>query len=219
MATSKKNAKTNKTAHVLNMITGAQEIDESAAGGPALSARGAVAPILEVARANDDALSDTILDALTEELDAEKLVSASPDAAAPEPPQPAPEEARSAQEEALVTGEPRPAPTTPKSPQQFLQKAPSASSRGSVPSEYFNVIQAIVEERALNYMQMLDMCQCPRCQADVKALALSNLTPKYIVMERSQFTPMLSVYEGKYGAAITAQLISSCLVVKEHPRH
>lgn len=199
MATSKKNAKTNKTAHVLNMITGAQEIDESAAGGPALSARGAVAPILEVARANDDALSDTILDALTEELDAEKLVSASPDAAAPEPPQPA--------------------PTTPESPQQFLQKAPAASSRGSVPSEYFNVIQAIVEERALNYMQMLDMCQCPRCQADVKALALSNLTPKYIVMERSQFTPMLSVYEGKYGAAITAQLISSCLVVKEHPRH
>lgn len=207
MATSKKNAKTNKTAHVLNMITGGQASDEPTAhGSPAVgpapsSVRGAVTPILEVARANDDALSSAIQNALTEELKAEEVA----DMTGPEEmPQPAAEEPQPVMEE------PQPAVEEPES---ISRSACNASS------EYYNVIQAIVEEKALKYMQMMDMCQCPRCQADVKALALSNLTPKYIVMDRCQATPMLSVYEGKYGAAITAQLISACLTVKDHPRH
>ncbi|MPN62939.1 hypothetical protein SDC9_210692 [bioreactor metagenome] len=85
--------------------------------------------------------------------------------------------------------------------------------------DYINVVQALVEEKAPKYMDMLGVCHCPRCIADVKALALSNLPPKYIVVPKSQSSPMLTVYESKYSAPITVQLLAACKTVIEHPRH
>ena len=213
MATSKKSAKTSKTAHVLNVITGAQASSEAADDGvDSPAAHVPVPPVLEVARANDDALSEAILDALTEELEEDDApVSASE----PVPPassvrtqsleKSAPAEPEEAADAAPAETD-QPEPAVPNNPPQNAQK-------------YYNVTQALVEDKTLKYMKMMGMCTCPRCQADVKALALSNLPPKYIVMQPSQITPMFSVYEGKYGAAVTAQLISACRVVLESPRH
>ena len=78
MAASKKNAKGSKTAHVLNLLTapGAPKEGPSAAGEPtaegaetaAAPSRPLLPPILEVAQANDDNLSQQIQQALEEEL-------------------------------------------------------------------------------------------------------------------------------------------------------
>ena len=84
---------------------------------------------------------------------------------------------------------------------------------------YHNITQALVESKAEKYMKMVDMCCCPRCTADVKAKALCNLPPKYIVMHKSALTPMLSYYEGRFSAAVTAQIFAACQLVKENPRH
>jgi Mrp family chromosome partitioning ATPase len=77
----------------------------------------------------------------------------------------------------------------------------------------------LVEKKASKYMDMLGVCRCPHCTADVKALALSNLPPKYIVVPQSQLAPLEAVYEGKYSAAITVQLLAACKTVLDHPHH
>ena len=113
MATAKKGAKNNKTAHVLNLLTapgGEKEAESPAAGAapetdiPAESAapestaaRPLAPPILEVARSNDDQISSQIRDALESELLADEL-GVPPPAAEPAPdpvpaPAPAPEPA------------------------------------------------------------------------------------------------------------------------------
>ena len=84
---------------------------------------------------------------------------------------------------------------------------------------YVNVMQILVEEKAEKYMKMFGLCTCPRCQIDVKAIALNNLPPKYVVMSTGEFVPRLTVYEGKYSSAITAQLLRACKLVMESPRH
>jgi hypothetical protein len=84
---------------------------------------------------------------------------------------------------------------------------------------HVNIMQALVEEKSLKYIQMFGLCTCSRCVADVKALALSNLPPKYIVMHKGQVVPMLSVYEGRFSSALTAQIINACKVVMQNPRH
>lgn len=208
MATGKKSAKTSKTAHVLNVITGVEASGETADSAAVVSpVHAPVAPILEVARANDDALADTILSALTAEV--ENSGSAPTEEPAPEtspaPPAASSEQAEEIPAESAEHGEPE---------EQAPMDQPSHTEE-----QYYNITQALVEERAPKYMKMMGICMCPRCQADVKALALSNLTPKYIVMQPSQVTPMFSVYEGKFGAAVTAQIISACRVVQDHPRH
>ncbi len=84
---------------------------------------------------------------------------------------------------------------------------------------YINVMQVLVEEKALKYVQMFGLCQCDQCMADVKALALNHLPPKYVVMRQGDMIPKLTFYEGKYGSDIIAQLLNACRIVKEHPHH
>lgn len=128
MATAKKNAKSSKTAHVLNLLApggendairppavsqaepaltaedaGAPAPDEAAA--PAEAARPLTPPILEVARSNDEQVSLQIKDALESELLSELGDVSAPAAAEPAPqPEPVPAPAP------VPQPEPEPAP-------------------------------------------------------------------------------------------------------------
>ena len=84
---------------------------------------------------------------------------------------------------------------------------------------YTNVMQVLVEEKAPRYIQKFGLCTCKHCAADVKALALSNLVPKYVVLSKLDRIPMLTVYEGRYSTTIFAQLTRACKVVMDHPHH
>ena len=294
MASSKKSTKTNKTAHVLNVITGghgqSDPVEEQApapASDPAVdsqapTSRPPVTPILEIARADDDALSAAILNTLMEEVTGESTVATPEEAPTPQAPigeavepdeiawaaasveESAP--AASAPAEAVHQPEPVQADTTPQpepvqadtarqpepvqadaapqpepvqedtAPQPEPTQANTAPQTESAQEDiaiaeaddcyvrnqdiaYHNITQALVESKAEKYMKMVDMCCCPRCTADVKAKALCNLPPKYIVMHKSALTPMLSYYEGRFSAAVTAQIFAACQLVKENPRH
>ena len=69
------------------------------------------------------------------------------------------------------------------------------------------------------YITMFGLCNCSRCTADVKALTLNRLDPKYVVMHNGEEPPRISFYESKYAAAVTAQLIAACGIVMDKPRH
>ncbi|UQT48929.1 late competence development ComFB family protein [Flavonifractor plautii] len=49
-------------------------------------------------------------------------------------------------------------------------------------AEWVNVMLGLVEEKAERYVKMFGLCPCPRCVADVKALALTRLLTKYVVL-------------------------------------
>lgn len=85
--------------------------------------------------------------------------------------------------------------------------------------EIYNVMQAMVEENAEKYMTMFNLCMCPRCKADVRALALNHLQPKYVVMRPGEYIPRITVYEQQFSVAVTAQILRACKVVAELPRH
>ena len=267
MASSKKSTKTNKTAHVLNVITGghgqSDPVEEQApapASDPAVdsqapTSRPPVPPILEIARADDDALAAAILNTLMEEVTGESTVATPEEAPTPQAPigeavepdeiawaaasveesapaasapveavhQPEPVQADMAPqpEPAQADAAPQPEPVQADTahqpepaqedtaPQSKLTQADTAPQTESAQEDiaiaeaddcyvrnqdiaYHNITQALVESKAEKYMKMVDMCCCPRCTADVKAKALCNLPPKYIVMHKSALTPMLS---------------------------
>lgn len=83
---------------------------------------------------------------------------------------------------------------------------------------YFNIMQSLVNEKAPQYAKLMGVCPCSRCLADVEALALSHLEPKYIVARKDQRFPF-SAYENRYNAAVTSQIIAACQLVMESPRH
>ena len=326
MAANKKNAKGNKTAHVLNLLTapgapregapaGEETSPAEAATEPSTSApsRPLLPPILEVAQANDDNLSQQIQRALEEELEEEpaaqpaaqqptqstieevppvaselpitqqppaspatsagkmsqdeieKLLAAAnapadepAPAPAPEPPAPsAPSGGKMSQEEIekllaaanAPAEEPAPAPEPPapsapsggKMNQEEIEKLLAAANapvdkpapvNESVPApkpapnpqeeedvSYTNIMEVLVEEKAPGYMKKFGLCTCKQCLADVKALTLTNLVPKYVVLSKLDRIPMLTVYEGRFNSTIFAQLTRACKTVMDHPHH
>ena len=89
------------------------------------------------------------------------------------------------------------------------------------PDEYicFNVMQALVEDKADKYIKMFGLCNCSRCHIDVVALALSNLPPKYVVAKPHELIPRLSMYEQKYSVVVVTQVMSACRKVLDRPHH
>lgn len=139
MATAKKGSKSNKTAHVLNLLApngekeresaevrpepaGDDEApaeDTAAEAAPAPAHRPLTPPILEVARANDEQISLQIKDALESALEAEAEESAPVPEPQPEP-EPAPPEPRPV----ILEEEPQPAPMPEPIPQPEPEPEP-----------------------------------------------------------------------------------------------
>lgn len=283
MAASKKNAKGSKTAHVLNLLTapGAPKEGPSAAGEPtaegaetaAAPSRPLLPPILEVAQANDDNLSQQIQQALEEELadsaepapppqpileevppmaveqpvaeqtsqtpapsggkmsqeDIEKMLAAAnapaqEPAPAPEPAPAAPSGGKMSQEdiEKLLAAANAPAQEPAPEPAPVASKPtppPPPAPAEDEDVSYINIMQVLVEEKAPAYIKKFGLCTCKQCEADVKALTLTNLVPKYVVLSKLDRIPMLTVYEGRFNSTVFAQLTRACKVVMDHPHH
>ena len=303
----RKGSRSSKTDHVLNLLSGgAREeearpaAEEQPAGTPPVEPETApvehregeriVAPILQVARTNNEALSRTIRDALTQSLEEEIAQSeeehpapapepepASEPAPEPQPspasgggkmsqeeiekllhsmgtpepePEPAPEPqpapasggGKMSQEEiekllqGMAAPEPEPEPEPESKPEPVPEPQPepelapepaSAFETPFAPRETrlpdgavcVNVMEVLVDERIERYVRMFGLCDCARCLADVRALALTRLPPKYVVLAESVATPMLSLYRAKFESQVIAQVIQACKTVMEAPRH
>ncbi|MFT4106002.1 MAG: late competence development ComFB family protein [Lacrimispora sp.] len=89
-----------------------------------------------------------------------------------------------------------------------------------IPSfQYLNVMEYIVKNAAPQYMKNFDVCTCDHCTADVTALALSHLPPKYIVVDRDSVSPLLNFYSTRFTQQVVVELTKACSVVKENPHH
>ena len=219
----KKGSRSSKTAHVLNLLSGGEAPEapeQRAAAGterteepqagptppPPPRERPILPPIVEVARTNSEALSETIRSALEKELGEEH--AAQPAAEPPEEP-----------ERPDDPAEPLPpsAPMPPKaSPMQEQKPVEQGLPDGA---EWVNVMLGLVEEKAERYVKMFGLCPCPRCVADVKALALTRLPAKYVVLPAEHKKPMLSLYQARYDGDVTTQVIYACKAVMDAPRH
>lgn len=192
-------------------------------------------PILEVARLHNEALSETIREALTQTLEQELDQAAQEDA--PVPPaegegaaeehslpeeEPVMQQPLTSEEALAMEKIPEEAPAEEKDAPPEKVPAPEVPGPGKIlpdGSVFLNVMEYLVEERLEKYVKLFGLCSCQRCLADVRALALSRLPAKYVVLPSSSVTPMLSLYQAKFDSMVIAEVIQACKSVMENPRH
>lgn len=217
--------KTNKTSHVLNLITGGTTEPESesqqesssapqpAAQKPALAQPQEQPPqeqkkqpqeqkIVVVESGKDEKIAEDIRRQLLSEVG--ETEPALEDAKAVEEPEP-PEEnsVQAEQAEPVEPAEPEPEEVTERETYCMV-----------------NVMEEILSpEFVRSEMEKYGVCLCSRCQADVKALLLTRLQPKYVVVNKEAVPPLLSYYKNKYRVSLLANIIKTCMDVREHPRH
>lgn len=111
-------------------------------------------------------------------------------------------------------------PTNARPPEPKPAPQPTASAQPKAEGLlYLNIMQPLVEAAAPRYAKLANLCDCPRCLADVKAYALTHLKPHYAVFRQEDSIPMLTLYETRYASQVATILMQACEVVKENPRH
>lgn len=232
--------KTNKTSHVLNLITGSQPPvassgetqPSSSASGETQQERSAAEEPVRVPSANvtvvdpreEGKLAEEIQKNLIQELEKEQTEEQAEQPGEQEEQseeqaeQPREQEEQTEEQSEEQTEQPKTNAGTPvqKEPeQQEEQKQEDGPSYRVV-----NIMEEILTpELILDALKSNGTCTCSRCQADVKALMLTRLPPKYIVADNTTVPMLLTFYRNKFRVAVLSQSIRACMEVKEHPRH
>ena len=237
--------KTNKTSHVLNLITGSQPpVASSGETQPSSSASGetqqegsAAEEPVRVPSANvtvvdpreEGKLAEEIQKNLIRELEKEQEEKYAEEQ--PEQPQ---EQTKQTQEQPEQSEE-QPqikvgTPVQEKTKEPGSQEEPESQEEPGSQEEQkqearpgyrvVNIMDEILTpELILDALKSNCTCTCSRCQADVKALMLTRLPPKYIVADNTSVPMLLTYYNNKFRVAIISQSIRACMDVKERPRH
>ena len=235
--------KTNKTSHVLNLITGSQppvapsgetQQEGSAAEEPV---RVPSANVTVVDPREEGKLAEEIQKNLIRELEKEQAEQPQEQSEQPQEQAEQPQEqAGQPQEQAEQPQEQAEQPQEQAEQPQEQAEQPQANAGVAVQEKQeepeqknqqkrlsyrvVNVMEEILTpELILDALKSNDTCTCSRCQADVKALMLTRLPPKYIVADNTAVPMLLTYYHNKFRVAVLSQSIRACMDVKERPRH
>lgn len=228
MAT-KKESRSSKTDHVLHLLSGIipeqEETDLEATSFSPSTYTGEVsqrraAPILEVAHTNHEALSESIRQALEQQLNQELALSENnspkPEAVPPHLDHPVDEPATASHSPVSSdqTSDVEPSDSTSLNPYSIsgIQELPDGLVQ-------IDVMSILVAEQLEHYQKIFHLCECSRCRADVQSLALSQLPAKYVVLEKEKVFSMLGLYRARLGTEVSIALTKACDTVKNHPRH
>ena len=225
--------KTNKTSHVLSLITGSQppvapsgetQQEGSAAEEPV---RVPSANVTVVDPREEGKLAEEIQKNLIRELEKEQTEEQAEqpreqEEQSEEQTERSEEQTEQPNEQAEQTQEQTEQPqTNAGTPVQKEPEQQEEQKQEDRPS--YRVVKIMEEiltpELILDALKSNDTCTCSRCQADVKALMLTRLPPKYIVADNTAVPMLLTYYHNKFRVAVLSQSIRACMDVKERPRH
>ena len=214
--------KTNKTSHVLNLITGSQPpVASSGETQPSSSASGetqqegsAAEEPVRVPSANVTVVDPREEGKLAEEIQKNLIRELEKEQTEEQAEQPREQEEQSEEQ----TEQPKTNAGTPVQKEPEQQEEQKQEDRPSY--RVVNIMEEILTpELILDALKSNGTCTCSRCQADVKALMLTRLPPKYIVADNTAVPMLLTYYHNKFRVAVLSQSIRACMDVKERPRH
>lgn len=235
--------KTNKTSHVLNLITSSQPpVASSGETQPSSSASGetqqegsAAEEPVRVPSANVTVVDPREEGKLAEEIQKNLIRELEKEQTEEQAEQPREQEEQSeeqterseeqteqpneqAEQTQEQTEQPQTNAGTPVQKEPEQQEEQKQEDRPSY--RVVNIMEEILTpELILDALKSNGTCTCSRCQADVKALMLTRLPPKYIVADNTSVPMLLTYYNNKFRVAIISQSIRACMDVKERPRH
>ena len=238
--------KTNKTSHVLNLITGSQPpVASSGETQPSSSASGetqqegsAAEEPVRVPSANVTVVDPREEGKLAEEIQKNLIQELEKEQTEEQAEQPGEQEEQSEEQPEEQTEEQSEEQSEEQTEEQTEEQIEQPKTNAGTPVQkepeqqeeqkqedgpsyrVVNIMEEILTpELILDALKSNDTCTCSRCQADVKALMLTRLPPKYIVADNTTVPMLLTFYRNKFRVAVLSQSMRACMEVKEHPRH
>ena len=83
----------------------------------------------------------------------------------------------------------------------------------------FNMMEQVVDARLMELMRESRMCTCGRCCADVRAIVLNNLPPKYVVTRIGEAMLQFEMMTPQMQAVVVTEITLAIDKVCRNPRH
>lgn len=83
-----------------------------------------------------------------------------------------------------------------------------------------NYTEDIVDDVLQDLLHEYDfICKCEKCILDIKALALNELRPKYVVTDKGEVYTKLNELNHQFRTDVLTKLIKAIDIVHKNPRH
>lgn len=83
-----------------------------------------------------------------------------------------------------------------------------------------NFSEVMVKKMLEEYLSKTDIpCKCDRCQADIMALALNRLPPRYFVSPKGEVLTNFESHLLPDKARVITEVVSAAKIVSEYPSH
>jgi len=83
-----------------------------------------------------------------------------------------------------------------------------------------NYIEDVVERLVPEILnEYTDICKCPMCVEDIKAIALNSIPPKYSVSEKGLLYIKTNELITQFKMDIVKEIVIAINIVSENPRH
>jgi len=64
-----------------------------------------------------------------------------------------------------------------------------------------------------------DICKCPKCVDDIKAIALNRLPPHYVVTSKGLLYAKVNELVNQFETDVTIDIVLAIQIVSQNPRH
>lgn len=83
-----------------------------------------------------------------------------------------------------------------------------------------NYMEIVVDNILKNVLLDYDsMCKCEKCCEDIKAIALNNLKPIYVVTQAGNVYAKVNELEIQFSADVIKELVKAISIVSKNPHH
>lgn len=82
-----------------------------------------------------------------------------------------------------------------------------------------NMMEQAIDSKMLELMEKSGMCTCERCRADVRAIVLNSLPPKYVVTRVGEAMIRFELQTAQMQAVVVSEILLAVEKVKRNPRH
>ena len=82
-----------------------------------------------------------------------------------------------------------------------------------------NYMENCVQDSLKPVLTAINACQCDQCSADIMAIALNSVPPKYVVTRKGELYSKLSTLRQQFDVDIIAAITKAAVIVGRAPRH
>lgn len=86
-------------------------------------------------------------------------------------------------------------------------------------SDVHNVMEILVEDSLDSCIEKSGVCTCEFCRADIKALALNKLPPRYASRLQGSIITRADNMKSQASTDVLAAIMEAIAIVQENPRH